>query len=77
MLRLIKEGKKTGPEGTTVFYSIPNSTITIESRKRHIPHNNGKPGTWDYTSYFVLNDGKEIKEFHSLRDAKEFAESYE
>lgn len=44
----------------------------IESRKRHIPHAN-RQGTWDYTSYFVLRDGVELVEKHSLKDAKEYA----
>lgn len=33
-----------------------------------------KVGTWDHTSYFVIQNGKELVEKMSLRDAKEYAE---
>ena len=68
-----KTGKRIDSEGTTITYSFSGTGITIESRKRHIPHANGI-GTWDHASYFVLKDGKEISEKHSLKDAKEYAE---
>ena len=72
-MKWTKTGKTVTADGTTIEYS--NGTgITIESRKRKIPHSNGKPGTWDHTSYFVLADGKTIIERHSLKDAKESAE---
>lgn len=73
MLRLIKTGKRIGPEGTTIYYRVPGHPIEIESRKRHIPHSN-RSGTWDYTSYFVLKNGEEVKEMNTLRDAKEYVE---
>ena len=60
-------------EGTTITYRGKGTRFTIESRKRHIPHANGD-GTWDHTTYFVLEDGRELKEYWSLRDAKEAAE---
>jgi len=69
-------GKEINAEGTTVTYWADERPITIESRRRHIPHANGKPGTWDHTSYFVLWKGHEVKEFRTLRDAKAFAENY-
>lgn len=69
-----KTKRQVSTEGTTITYSGKGTDIEIESRKRHIPHANGK-GTWDHTSYFVLEDGKEVKEKQSLKDAKEFAES--
>lgn len=69
----IKASVKVSPEGRTVTYVAPGTGWTIESRKRPIPHANGS-GTWDYTSYFVLKDGKELAEKHTLRDAKAFAE---
>ena len=69
-----KTGKRVGSEGTTITYFFPGTGITIESRKRHIPHAN-RSGTWDHTSYFVLKDGKEISEKYSLKDAKEYAEN--
>ena len=68
-------GKTVSKEGTTITYWADNMPITIESRRRHIPHANGI-GTWDHTSYFVLWKGHEVKEFNSLKDAKVFAEKY-
>lgn len=73
MIEWIKTGKVVNEEGTTITYKGKGTDVTIESRKRHIPHANGI-GTWDYTSYFVLKNGKEMIEMHSLRDAKEYAE---
>ena len=70
-----KMGKTVNAEGTTITYWVDNMPITIESRRRHIPHANGI-GTWDHTSYFVLWKGHEVKEFNSLKDAKVFAEKY-
>lgn len=69
-----KVGKKVNAEGTTITYSGAGTTLTIESRKRHIPHANGREGFWDHTSYFVLMNGAELVEKHSLKDAKEYAE---
>ena len=68
-----KTGKRINSEGTTITYQAEGTGITIESRKRHIPHANGN-GTWDHTSYFVMAAGKEVTEKYSLKDAKEFAE---
>ena len=68
-----KTGKRVSSSGTTITYSGKGTAFTIESRKRHIPHANGV-GTWEHTSYFVLLDGKEVKEKYSLKDAKMFAE---
>ena len=76
-----KIGKTTTPECETIIYQpeispVLNSelAITIESRKKHIPHAGGKTGTWDHTTYFVLRKGKEVIEKYSLKDAKEEAE---
>ena len=68
-----KTGKTVNAEGTTIRYTAYKTNLSIESRKRHIPHAN-RSGTWDHTSYFVLRDGEEIAEKQSLKDAKEFAE---
>ena len=68
-------GKTVSKKDTTITYWADNMPITIESRRRHIPHANGI-GTWDHTSYFVLWKGHEVKEFNSLKDAKVFAEKY-
>lgn len=72
-MKWIKTGKTVNKEGTTITYSAEGTALTIESRKRHIPHANGV-GTWDHTSYFVLMNGRELKEKFSLKDAKEYAE---
>ena len=63
-------------DGTTIEYGAPGTDLTIESRKRHIPHANGS-GTWDHTTYFVIRNGEELKELYSLSDAKEYAEKLE
>lgn len=71
----IKTAKTVKADGTTVnkYTAREQSRITIESRKRPIPHASGS-GFWMHTSFFVLVDGTEIKERFSLRDAKAFAE---
>ena len=69
----IKEGRIVNSEGTTIIYHASGTDISIESRKRHIPHANGE-GTWDHTSYFVIQNGQKLAEKMSLRDAKEYAE---
>ena len=75
-----RTGKTVGREGTTIEYrpiGANNIAIacrfSIESRKRHVPHANGS-GTWDHTTYWVLIDGKDIRERYSLSDAKQSAE---
>ena len=73
MVKWEKTSKTVDAEGTTIVYECKESTITIESRKRHIPHANGRSGTWDHTSYVVIKDGNETKKY-SLKDAKELAE---
>ncbi len=61
-------------EGTTITYRLKGAEILVQSRKRHIPHANGS-GTWDHTSYFVLDHGEEIAEKWRLEDAKKYAEA--
>lgn len=68
--------KKTGREvkangESTTYYS--NGTYDIESRKRAIPHANGRGGYWMYTSYFLISPDGTEKEYHTLKDAKEAA----
>lgn len=71
-----KTGRTVGPEGTAIIYTDLRETgLTIESRKRHIPHANGR-GTFDITTYWVLRDGEDLKQRYTLRDAKEWAEKY-
>lgn len=53
----IKAGKTADRNGTTVIYQLAGTGITVESRRRHIPHANGS-GTWDHTSYFVVRGGE-------------------
>ena len=61
-------------KGTTITYRLEGTPYTVESRKRPIPHAN-RAGTWDHTSYFVLKDGAEVAEKHTLGRAKEYAEA--
>lgn len=75
MIVWVKTGRTVTYEGTTITYSGIGTNLTIESRKRHIPHAN-RAGTWDNTTYFVLKNGVEIKERWSLKEAKDYAESY-
>ena len=69
----VRTGRLVNSEGTTNTYWLMDTDITVQSRKRHIPHANGI-GTWDHTSYFVLKNDVEVIEKHSLNDAKEYAE---
>lgn len=73
----IKINKNVNADGTTITYQHKdNPWLVIQSRKRHIPHAN-RSGTWDHTTYWVLINGVEEREFYSLRDAKEYcAELY-
>lgn len=75
MLTWEKTDRTVGSEGSTVTYTAKEKPrITIESRKRHIPHAN-RSGTWDHTTFVVLVDGCEIRrEESSLKYAKDFAE---
>lgn len=71
-----KTGRTVGPEGTTITYiDLRETGLTIESRKRHIPHAN-RSGTWDHTTYWVLRNGEELVEKQSLTSAKEWANRY-
>lgn len=73
MLKWTKTGRTVGPEGTTITYAAEGTGLTIESRKRHIPHAN-RSGYWDHTTYYILKDGEEVIERWSLEGAKEYAE---
>ena len=77
MAKLIwkRTGRRVSSKGTDTIYSASGINYSIESRKRHIPHANGRPGTWDHTSYFVMKDGKAMIEKSSLADAKEYVET--
>ena len=67
-----KSGKIIRHDVTVIFYECANVPYTIESRKKQIPHANGYPGTWEYTSYFVVKDGEDVKECYRLKDAQDF-----
>ena len=71
-IKINKMVKGTGE--TTITYRLEGTPYTVESRKRPIPHANGS-GTWDHASYFVLRDGVEVAEKHTLAKAKEYAEA--
>lgn len=68
----IKTRKVENDEGTTLTYETWLTNVKIESRKRHIPHANGS-GTWDLTTYYVINSAGKEKQFYRLAEAKEFA----
>lgn len=71
-----KTGRTVSQDGTTIIYTDMWETgLTIESRKRHIPHANGS-GTWDHTSYWVLRDGEELIELQTLTAARDWADRY-
>lgn len=71
-----KTGRVISQDGTTIIYTdLQETGLTIESRKRHIPHANGS-GTWDHTSYWVLRDGEELNECYTLKAAKEWGNRY-
>lgn len=77
MLKWEKTGRTIKAFGETIIkYEAAGSEYCIESRKREIPHANGRPGGWMFTSYFLINKetGEMIKEYMSLKDAKEAAE---
>lgn len=75
MITWIRTGRTVNTEGTTITYAGLGTTMLIQSRKRHIPHANGV-GTWDHTTYWVMNGSKDIKQQYALRDAKDWAEKY-
>ena len=74
-VKWVKTGKQVSAAlGTTLTYRLEGTPYTVESRKRPIPHAN-RAGTWSFTSYFVLKDGVEVAEKHTLGHAKEYAEA--
>lgn len=75
MITWKKIGKNVNSECTTITYKGEGTRLLIQSRKRHIPHANGI-GTCDHTTYWVMDNGKEVKQLYTLKEAKEFAEGY-
>ena len=78
MAKLIwqKSGKLIRHDGTYILYEN-GGPFQIESRRKQIPHANGYPGTWDHTSSFVVQDGQDLKECSTLKEAKTYAEELE
>lgn len=62
--------ERVNPE--TRVYRYGNTGYTVESRTKKIPHANGYPGTWDYTSFFVMRDGVDVCEYSRLKDAQDY-----
>lgn len=73
MLRWKKVGRniKANGEGT-ITYQAEGTGLTIESRKRAIPHAN-RDGHWMHTTYFLIDGDKET-EYQLLCLAKSAAE---
>ena len=71
-----KIGRVESAEGVTITYRGADPQVTIESRKRHVPHafGSGKSGTYDVTSYHVLVSGVPVHEAVRLVDAIGYAE---
>ena len=73
-------------EGSVIVYEparIHGITrkVTVESRKKKIRHAESRLGYggktyWEHTTYFVCEDGKDIRECYSRADAFEAAEEY-
>lgn len=74
IIKWIKGGKLIRQDMTINIYYYGETGYTVESRKKQIPHANDYPGTWEHTTYFVVKDGKDIKEFQTLKDAKDYVE---
>lgn len=69
--------KDVTSSGTTIRYESDETSLIIESQKKHIPHS-GREGFWDHTMFYVVDRDRCLaREFYSLADAKEFAEKVE
>ena len=68
-----KIDKSVNSEGTTITYRGVGTQLLIQSRKRHVPHAN-REGTWEHTTYVVLDNGKEVVTKYRMMDAKQYAE---
>lgn len=77
----MKTGRRVGDDGsvTNVYSGMTADGYTgikIESRKKRIQHAN-RSGTWEHTTFFVVQDGKELCEKQTMKAAKQFAEKLE
>lgn len=62
----IKTGRTATKDGSVTIYEAEgHPALRIESRKRQIPHA-ARGGTWAFTSYFVILDGKELMTICSM-----------
>lgn len=71
-IKWTKGGKLIRQDMTINIYYYGETGYTVESRKKQIPHANGRPGTWEHTTYFVVKDGEDVKEFWTLKDAQAY-----
>lgn len=73
--RIIAKVKGLGGEREIIYKCDRFPALTVYSRRVRRPHANGEGG-WLHTSYFAGCDGVNgEKEFMSLEDAKEYAET--
>lgn len=72
IIKWTKGGKLIRQDMTINIYYYGETGYTVESRKKQIPHANGRAGTWEHTTYFVVNDGEDVKEFWTLKDAQAY-----
>ena len=72
IIKWTKGGKLIRQDMTINIYYYGEAGYTVESRKKSIPHANGRSGKWDHTSYFVVKDGEDVKECYRLKDAQDF-----
>lgn len=74
MAKWEKVGRHVSASMTITIYEAKDSRYRIESRKRTIKHANGS-GVWFHTSYFLIDENGEEKEYWRLQDAKAAAEA--
>ena len=72
IIKWTKGGKLIRQDMTINIYYYGETGYTVESRKKQIPHANGRAGTWEHTTYFVVKDGEDVKEFWTLKDAQAY-----
>lgn len=72
IIKWTKGGKLIRQDMTINIYYYGETGYTVESRKKQIPHANGRAGTWEHTTYFVVKDGEDVKEFYALKDAQAY-----
>ena len=73
MIQWEKSGKWIRDGNTVIGYQGVGTDLQILSVKEQIPHAN-RPGTWEHTTYVVVQGTKMIVKRNTLKDAKAFAE---